>query len=95
MIEGEFTLNMRYKKGYTGILIGQCIEFPFVIVEGNTPDDLFKEIAHELEVYFTTFPEEGKRFIQEQKEKSVIEKEQIEGKEGWMEKKIEIPIHIR
>jgi hypothetical protein len=98
MIEGEFKLNMRYKQGYTGILVGQCRELPFIIVEGNTPDDLVKEMAHELEVYFNTFSEEGIRFIQQQEEKSIIEKEQIEEKkeeEGWMEKKIEIPIPIR
>jgi predicted RNase H-like HicB family nuclease len=95
MLEGEFKLNMRYKKGYSGILVGQCIEFPFVIVQGNTPDDLFKEISHEIEVYFNTFPEEWKHFIEQHKENSIIEKEQIKETEGWMEKKIEIPIRIR
>lgn len=97
MIKGKVKLNLRYKKGYSGILVGQCREYPFIIVEGKTLDDLTETALHELEVYLNTFKEERERFIkrfqqetiQESSEIRTVEREQQQ--EGWMEKEIEVP----
>jgi hypothetical protein len=97
MIEGTVKLNMRYRKGYSDILVGQCREYPFIIVEGKTIDDLTETALHELEVYLNTFKEERKRFIKRFQQKPIQENSEIgtdkkeQQQEGWMEMKIEVP----
>ncbi len=98
MLKGKFALRIRYKRGYTDVLVAQCVEMPFIIVEAKTPDDLFKEITHELIVYFNTFPDEGNRVIKQLQEQQTIQDnvptktEDLETQEGWTEKMIEVPI---
>jgi hypothetical protein len=58
MPEHAFTIHMKAKKGYQkGILVGQCIEYPAIIVQGKTLLDIKKEIFDGLEGYFKAFPE--------------------------------------
>lgn len=68
MSEGKtvtLTFNIRYKPGYTGVLVGQCIQFPFIIVEGKTVEELVKNVNYEMYVYFNTFPAEGKKILEQ------------------------------
>lgn len=54
---------MRYRKGSSGKLVGHCLDLPFITVQGNTPDELVQKIYHDIDVYFTTFPEKGMEFL--------------------------------
>ncbi|MGC1930986.1 MAG: hypothetical protein WA667_18610 [Candidatus Nitrosopolaris sp.] len=90
------TVNTRYKQGYTGVLVGQCIEVPFIIVEGKSVQELTNNVFYEFQVYFNTFPEEGKkilekygRIVQTEEEKQEINKDT---EEGWTGMKIKVPI---
>lgn len=100
MIKGAIRLNMRYKEGYTGALVGQLEEYPFIIVEGKTLDDLLHMATHELEVYLNTFKEERKGFIKRFQEELAQETPEIktdkkeQEKEGWKEMKVEIPAQL-
>lgn len=57
--EGTYalTVNFRIKRGYTGILVGQCKEFPAIIVQAKTLFDMKKEIFDAFKGYFKAFPE--------------------------------------
>jgi hypothetical protein len=88
-------VNIRSKKGYTNTLVGQCVEVPFMIVEGQSVQELTKNIVYEFEVYFNTFPEEGKKILE--KYGNIVQTEDEKqksgyNKEGWTEKKIEVPV---
>lgn len=97
-------LNIRYRSGYTDVLVGQCRELPFMIVEGKTVQELINNMVYEFQVYFNTFQEEGKKIlekygkiIQTEEEKQQMERPFIyhaDKEEGWTEKKIEVPIPI-
>jgi hypothetical protein len=89
----ELKLNMRYKEGYTGILVGQSREFPFIIVQGATVDELVREMMYETEAYFNTFPEERKKAIE--RYGKIVNEPPGEDKEGWNQKAILVPIPIR
>lgn len=98
----EFKINLRYRKGYTDILVGQCRQFPFIIVEGHTVDELVDEILYELEAYFNTFPEQGKKALEKYGKEAVDVPEEVvaklgkeEEEEGWNQKEILAPIPIR
>jgi hypothetical protein len=60
----ELKVHMRYRQGYSGILVGQSIEFPFIIVQGKNVEELVHELTYETQVYFNTFPEEGEKALQ-------------------------------
>jgi hypothetical protein len=83
----ELTVNIRYKKGYTGMLVGQCRQLPFIIVEGKDVDELTKKVAHDMTVFFKTFPEEGKRILEEHGK--IIE---TEGEKQKMTKVVELEL---
>jgi hypothetical protein len=87
------TVNIRYKVGYTGILVGQCKEFPFIIVEGTSQRDITDKIFYELGIYLATFPNEGHKALEKYGE-VIQNEEQIDKsqEEGWTQKKIEVPI---
>lgn len=96
--------TLRYKKGYSNTLVGQCVQVPFIIVEGQSVQELTRELFYEFKVYFKTFPEEGKKIlekygkiIQTEEEKQQTERPFIYHavkEEGWTEKNIEVPIPI-
>jgi hypothetical protein len=97
MVEGEtvaLTMNMRYKLGYTRRLVGQCREFPFIIVEGKNLEELRNNLFYELEIYFNTFPKEGKKILEQYGRTVAVESEQTDKdkEEGWMEKQLEMQI---
>lgn len=91
--------------GQDGILIGQSREYPFLIVQGRTVEELIDEMGHEIEVYFNTFPKEGEKALEKYDKKTVGVTEEItvemrkedakEEEEGWNQKPIEITIPIR
>ena len=56
----QLKVNMKFKKVKSELFVGQCREFPFIIVKGKAPEDLGEQIYRHLEVYFNTFPEKGK-----------------------------------
>jgi len=101
MSEGKtvtMTFNIRYKPGYTGVLVGQCIQFPFIIVEGKTVEELVKNVNYEMYVYFNTFPAEGKKILEQYGRVIQTEEETQETTKdtepGWTGMKIEVPIPI-
>lgn len=92
------TFNIRFKPGYTGVLVGQCEQLPFIIVEGKTEKELVKNVTYEMNIYFKTFPAEGIRIL-EQYGKVVQpeeEKHEISGETGseWTGMKIQVPIPV-
>jgi hypothetical protein len=90
------TVNIRYKQGYTGVLVGQCRELPFIIVEGKSVEELTKNVFYEMQVYFNTFPAEGKKILEEHGKivETEEEKQQTskDTEHGWTGMKIEVPI---
>lgn len=87
----EFKTNMRYRRGQDDILVGQSREFPFLIVQGKTVDELVREMMHEIEVYFNTFPQERDKAL-ERYGKTINEPQK---EEGWNQEPIEVAIHVR
>jgi predicted RNase H-like HicB family nuclease len=78
------TINLRIKRGYTGILVGQCKEFPAIIVQAKTLFEIKKEIFDAFEGYFKAFPEKIQTALEK---KYLILIENQEQKEN-MDKKI-------
>jgi len=91
-------LNVRSKKGYTNTLVGQCVEVPFIIVEGQNVQELTKKLLYEFEVYFNTFPDEGKKILEKYGKivQTGEEKQEIsdDAKAGWKGMKIQVPVPI-
>ena len=58
------TTTLKYKEEASGMLVGQCREFPFIIVKGKTVNELGRYVKRHIDVYFKTFPEEAKKIIQ-------------------------------
>jgi uncharacterized protein YrzB (UPF0473 family) len=81
----SLTVHLRIKKGYTGILVGQCKEFPAIIVQGKTLIDIKKEIFDGFEGYFKAFSERLEEAIEK---KYLVLMESQEQKES-MDKRIE------
>jgi hypothetical protein len=85
------TIHIRVKKGQQkGILIGQCIEYPAVIVQGKTLFDIKREMLDGLEGYFKAFPErvEGLKerdgvLVENQEQKNQID-QRIQSQEDQM-----------
>jgi hypothetical protein len=77
-----FTVNVRVKRGYTGLLVGQCKEFPAVIVQGRTLLNIRSEIFDGLEGYFQAFRGENNELIEKHGVlvESQEQKEQIDEK---------------
>ena len=92
----ELTFNIRYKLGYTGVLVGQCIQLPFIIVEGKTVEELTNNVKYEMNVYFNTFPAEGKKILEQYGTTIQTEEEtnKITTEPAWAGMKIEVPIPI-
>lgn len=87
----SFAVGIKYKEAESGLLVGQCIEFPFIIVKGKTVNDLVEKVRTHVNVYFRTFPEEGMKIVNAH-EKGPEEKTE-ELKAGWkQEKAITIPL---
>jgi predicted RNase H-like HicB family nuclease len=89
---------MRYRKGYTNVLVGQCREFPFIVIEGKTVEELRAKMTYELEAYFNTFPEQGKKATEmygKPIEEGVQTVTQQQQEEGWDQKPILAPITIK
>jgi hypothetical protein len=57
-------MHFRAKKGYTGLLVGQCNEFPAIIVQGKTLLDLRKELLDGLNWYLKAFPQRKQEMIE-------------------------------
>ena len=95
MVESKtvsLTVGVRFKPGYTGILVGQCKEIPFIIVEGKTVQELTSKISHELTIYLKTFPHEGEKILEQYGKIVSVETDQINAKEGWTQQVIKVPI---
>jgi predicted RNase H-like HicB family nuclease len=60
----SYKLNFKVKKGYTGDIVAQCVEFPAIIVQGKTIKEISKEANTVLFAYLKAFPEEAKIFIE-------------------------------
>jgi hypothetical protein len=56
-------LTFQYKEGYSGILVGQCVEYPSLIVQGKTFEELKEKMMKVISAYFGKFPDEKKRIL--------------------------------
>ena len=56
-------LKYLYKEGYSGILVGQCIELPSLIVQGKTYEELNEKMQKVLSFYFEKYPKEKERIL--------------------------------
>ena len=56
-------LKLRFKPDKSGMLVGQCKEFPFIIVKGRSTDSMADQAFKHLEIYMNNFPEEAKRIL--------------------------------
>ena len=54
------TFTIKYGKGYTGILVGQSVEIPGIIVQGKTLPDILEEMSEALRAYYDAFGEDKK-----------------------------------
>jgi hypothetical protein len=59
----QLKLTLKYKPVKSELFVGQCREFPFIIVKGKSPEDLGNQIIKHAEVYFNTFPEKAKEIL--------------------------------
>jgi hypothetical protein len=82
--EGLITTTIKYKEDASGMLVGQCREFPFIIVKGKTPVELGRYVKRHIDVYFRTFPDDAKKIIQTHQ----IHPDGLET--GWMHEKLNI-----
>jgi len=89
------TLHFRFKRGYTGLLVGQSREVPAVIVQGKTLIQVRNELFDGLEGYFKAFPDKGKELIEKygvlvtsQEHKNQIDKK-IQSEEAILQKQQE------
>jgi hypothetical protein len=91
-------VNMRAKKGYTNKLVGQCVQVPFIIVEGQSVQELTKNLLYEFKVYFNTFPGEAEKILEKYGKIVQTEEEKQEtsddSKTGWKGMKIEVPVPV-
>jgi hypothetical protein len=86
--EGFLTTTIKYKEDTSGMLVGQCREFPFIIVKGKTLEDLVEYVRRHINVYFKTFPEEAMKIIQT----LGIRPESEEVEAGWKQEKMAVTI---
>jgi predicted RNase H-like HicB family nuclease len=91
--EGGFlTTTLKYKEDGSGTLVGQCREFPFVIVKGKTLEELGKYAKRHIDVYFKTFPEEAKKIIETH---GIHREAKIgESETEWKHEKLNIPLPV-
>jgi hypothetical protein len=59
----QYKLNFKIKKGYTGDIVGKCMEFPAIIVQGKNMTNLYNKAQKALFLYLNTFPEKRKEFL--------------------------------
>lgn len=82
----ELNLGMRYKEVAKGMLVGQCRQFPFIILKGKTINELGYQLFKHVEVYMNTFPKQGKQLLEKYgKVVESITEEEItnEIEQGW------------
>ena len=86
---GLFTTTLKYKEDSSGMLVGQCKEFPFIIVKGRTVNELGRYVKRHIDVYFRTFPEDAKKIIQTHE----IHPEESEN--DWKHEKLNISVPVK
>jgi predicted RNase H-like HicB family nuclease len=77
----ELTVSLKYKQVNEELFVGQCLEFPFIIVKGKTIMNLFEKIGEHLSIYFTTYPEKAEKIFSKQVENPELVKKEIAVKE--------------
>lgn len=90
---GFFATTLKYKEDASGTLVGQCREFPFIIVKGKTLEELRKYAKRHIDVYFKTFPDEAKKKIQAHAIDPEATKEETETE--WKHEKLNISLPIQ
>lgn len=101
-LELPVTLNLRYKKGHTGLLVGYFAEFPSITGQGKTYDDLLSELSKDLLTYSNTFSEGKEKLFELLKiaqgkkagewDVKAVTKEETQLEQGWTQKRIECVI---
>jgi hypothetical protein len=71
------------------MLVGQCKEFPFIIVKGKTVNELGRYVKRHIDVYFRTFPEDAKKIIQ------MHETHLEESETEWKHEKLNISVPVK
>ncbi len=59
----KLDLNLRYKQGNTGQIVGFFREFPFLASQSNLLDDLILQLKIDLDTFFITFPSEQEKML--------------------------------
>lgn len=59
-----YKLNFRVKKGYTNVVIAQCLQYPGIILQIKSLFDLRKKIITAIDGYFKAFPDKLDEFIE-------------------------------
>jgi predicted RNase H-like HicB family nuclease len=49
-------LTFRHTKGQSGLIVGLFREFPFIVGQAKTKDELLNNLQKNLELYFNSFP---------------------------------------
>jgi hypothetical protein len=101
-LEVPVNLNVRYKTGHTGLLVGYFAEFPFITGQGKTLKDLVDKLGKDLAAYSNTFPEGKKKLFELMKviqdkasgewDVTAVTKEETQLKQGWTQEMIECVI---
>jgi predicted RNase H-like HicB family nuclease len=55
-----YSLNFKIEKGYSGVIVAQCKEFPAIIVQGKDMSEIINKAKDALTGYFKAFPEKKK-----------------------------------
>ena len=50
-------ITFRHTKGQSGLFVGLFREFPFILSQAKTKDELLNNLQKNLALYFNTFPE--------------------------------------
>ena len=56
-------LTFLYKEGYGGVLVGQCVKLPGLMVQGKTYDEIKAKMLKVLSEYLKKFPEEKTKIL--------------------------------
>ncbi len=86
------SFNMRYKRIPTGDLLGQCLQFPGIILSAKDFETLEKEMVDSIETYLSLHPE--KLFFVHKSNRN-IKPQSLQSRKGWEEQRMTNIITVR
>ena len=91
----EFKFNFRYKKMKSGLLMGVCSEFPFIIVKGVDIDSVSLQIQEHIINYVYIFPDKARDIIIPISKKTEVNENKVEKENPWLYHDESMPIPIK